>query len=362
MSLVVTIVSFVIVLSILVLAHELGHFLVGRWAGARIEEFAIGFPPRVWSRRRGETDYSINAIPLGGYVRFAGEDGPEVSGGLSSLPRIKRALVLVAGVSMNIILAVLIYALIFATGSPTLAPKDGVKLATINSGAPADQAGLKPGDIILQVNGQTVTTVDSFSAAVRSMAGQEMTFGIQRADGQAETVKLTPRADPPQGEGPMGVSIEQNGVSEIRRYPLLQSLQMGAQETWRITALTFSVPVMIVRGMLPVQDARPIGPLGIARYVGSTTQAIPTVGFWPILQLMAMLSVGLAIANILPLPGLDGGRLLFVIIEWLRRGKRLNPEREAVLHFAGLMFFMAIVVVITYFDIVSPAPSLNFVP
>jgi regulator of sigma E protease len=358
----VTIVSFIIVLSILVLAHELGHYAVGRWAGAKIEEFAIGFPPRLWSIRRGGTDYSINSIPLGGYCRFLGEDGPDVPGGLMTLPRLKRAAILVAGVTMNMILAVAIFAVIFATGYPSQTQIDGVKVRTVVAGAPADVAGLKPGDIIIKVNDQPAKEIADFSAAVRTQLGQAVTLVVNRAGGEQATVSVIPRSEPPAGEGPLGIAIEQNSIIETKAYGLGESLWLGVKQTWRVTELTISVPMMIVRGLIPAELARPVGPIGIARIVGDAAESIPSTGFWYILQLMAFLSVNLAIVNILPLPGLDGGRLVFVFVEWLRGGKRLNPQREGMIHFAGLMLLVGLIVVITFFDIVSPAPVGGMVP
>ena len=357
-----TIVLFIVILSILVLVHELGHYVVGRWAKAGIEEFAIGFPPRIWSVRRNNIDYSINAIPLGGYVRFSGEDNPDVPGGLANLPRTKRALVLVAGVTMNFLLAIVLFAVVFATGYPTAVPIDGAKIASVTSGSPAEQVGLKPGDIVLSVNGQATSQMDAFGAAVRLHVGEQIALAVQRADGQLETVNVVPRTNPPAGEGPLGVGIGQATITAKRTYSLPQALWKGAQQTWQAIVMTLSVPVMIVRGAIPIELARPVGPVGITRIVGSATDAIPALGFAPILQLMALLSVSLAVVNILPLPGLDGGRLAFVFVEWLRRGKRINPEREAVIHFAGLMLLFGLMIVITYFDIVSPAPPVIWGP
>jgi regulator of sigma E protease len=362
MTLIVTVVSFLVVLSILVLVHEIGHFVVGRWAGARIDEFAIGFPPRVWSIRRGETDYSINAIPLGGYVKFAGEDNPEVSGGLSSLPRGKRSMVLVAGVAMNFLFAILIFSLMFATGYPTPKPVDGVKIGGVVSGAPADMAGLKSGDVVLSVDERPINDTAAFSEAVRAKMGSALALLVRGADGAERVVSVVPRTNPPQGEGPMGVSIQQNTESAIERVSWPLALRLGLEQTWNTVVLTVSVPVMVIRGLIPADLARPVGPIGISRYVGSAAEAIPTLGFYPILQLMALLSVSLAVVNILPVPGLDGGRLLFTFIEALRGGKRITPEREATLHFAGLMFFMGLVVVITFFDIVKPTPGISWSP
>ncbi len=358
----VTAISFVIVLSILVFVHELGHFVVGRWAGARIEEFALGFPPRLWSIRRGETDYSINAIPLGGYCRFAGEDNPDVSGGLSQLPRLKRVLVLVAGVTMNALLAIIVFAIMFMTGYPTATAIDGVQVASVVQGAPAATAGLMSGDLILKVNGQLVKDTNSFSTIIRAEAGKEVALTVKRSgSAQEDTVRLTPRANPPQGEGPLGISIQQAATVSKKAYALPQALALGVERTWSAIKLTFYAPVLIVRGVIPAAGAVS-GPLGIARIVGSATNAIPTNGFYPLLSLTALLSISLAVVNILPLPGLDGGRIVFVILEWLRGGKRINPQREAIIHFSGLVFLIGAILIITFFDIVSPAPPINWGP
>lgn len=358
----VTVVSFILVLSLLVLVHELGHYVVGRWAGAKIEEFAIGFPPRLLSVRRGETDYSINAVPLGGYCRFAGEDNPDVPGGLSAMPRGKRALILIAGVTMNALLGVVIFACLFATGYPTAMPLDGVKIGGVAAGSPAAAAGLKPGDVIVAVNGERITLIESFSAAVQAKVGKEIAFTVEREGSAPFTATATARSNPPQGEGPLGISIQQNYYVESRAYGLPQAVQMGARQSWYIVETMVSIPVMIVRGIIPAELARPVGPVGIARIVGAAAADIPTSGFFAIAQLTALLSINLALVNILPIPGLDGGRLVFVLLEWLRGGKRLSPQREGIIHFAGLMLLVGLIVVITVFDIMSPAQVGQLVP
>jgi regulator of sigma E protease len=355
-----TVVSFVIVLSVLVFVHELGHFAAGRLVKARIEEFAIGFPPRLLSVRRGETDYSLNAIPLGGYCRFAGEDNPDIPDGLSNLPRRKRAFVLLAGVTMNAVLAVLLFAVVYLTGYPMAEPTEGISIVAVTANSPAQQAGLAAGDVVLQVNQQAVNEIDQFSSLIRSQLGQPVTLLVKHADGSSESTTLTPRASPPAGEGPLGVSIEQASIKVTKSYPLPTALVMGARQTWRMVVITFQVPVMVLRGLIPAEAARLSGPVGIARVVGGAAEVIPTNGFAPILLTMAMLSISLAVVNILPLPAVDGGRLVFVILEWLRGGKRINPQREAIIHLAGFAFFMALVVVITYFDIVQPAPPITW--
>jgi len=359
---VITALSFLIVLSILVLAHELGHFVVGRWIGVRIEEFAIGFPPRAWSVRRGETEYSINTIPLGGYVRFAGEDDPDAPDGLAGKPRLQRSAVLVAGVIMNVILGVVLFAIVFATGYPTPVPTGTVLLVAVAPGSPAEQAGLRPGDVIEAVDGRPFTDTTAFGTYIRSRLGEEASIVVKRDGVVQPAVRALIRPNPPSGEGPLGVVLDAGYTVETRSYPPLQALWLGIRETWDAVVFTVSVPAMVLRGLIPADMARPVGPLGISRIVGSATEAIPVSGWAPLLITMALLSVSLAIVNILPVPGLDGGRLIFVIVEWLRGGKRVDPRREAIIHFAGILVLMGLIVVITYYDIISPMPNLSWGP
>lgn len=343
---------FILVLSALVLVHEIGHFVAGRLVGARIEEFAIGFPPRLWSVRRGDTDYSINLIPLGGYVRFSGEENPVVTGGLASLSRLRRAFVLTAGVAMNILLAAVLFTALYADGMTV--PASEVKINGIAAGSPAEQVGLLPGDIVVQFNGQAISRTDQLSTMTRAAVGQEVSIVVSRGESQV-TVRLTPRPNPPANEGPLGVSM---AVYEMRSYPLSEAIVLGVRETVNVVYQTLTIPAQVVQGILPAEVARPVGPLGVGRIVGGAADLIPTRGFAPIVLTMAILSVSLGVVNFLPLPGLDGGRLVFVCVEWLRRGKRIDPQREAVIHFAGIMLILGLVVVITYLDIVSPTPNI----
>ena len=222
--------------------------------------------------------------------------------------------------------------------------------------------GLKTGDLIVKINDQVVKDTNSFSTAIQAVAGQEVSLLVTRAgSGEQETVRVTPRANPPSGQGPLGVSITQAANVTKKAYPLPQAIELGARMTWEAVKTTLYSPVLMIRGAIPVAGSVS-GPIGIARIVGSATNAIPTSGLYPILTLMALLSISLAVVNILPLPGLDGGRIVFVFLEWLRGGKRINPEREAMIHFAGLVVLMGLIVVITFFDITKPAPPINWGP
>lgn len=358
----VTAIWFLVVLSAVVLVHELGHYIAGRLTKVGIEEFALGFPPRLVSVRRGRTDYSINMIPLGGYVRFVGEDKPDVKDGLASQSRAVRAFVLIAGVTMNIVLAILLFAAVFVIGYPTAIPAEGIRVSAVVPASPAERAGIRADDVLLKLNDEQLDDTLELSAGVRAHLGQEINLLVRHSDGVEETLRLIPRTEWPSNEGPLGVTVGPNYTLETRRYTLPQALGMGLQQTGRATVLTLSVPVMVLRGLIPADLARPVGPVGISRIVGSAAEAIPASGFAPILLTTALISVSLAIVNIMPIPGFDGGRLLFVVLEWLRGGKRINPQREAIIHFTGLMLIMVVFVIITYFDIIAPMPGIDWGP
>jgi len=357
-----TLILFLVVLSILVLAHEMGHFIVARLAKVRIEEFAIGFPPRLVSIRHGETDYSINLLPLGGYVRMTGEEDPSKPGSLAAKPPAWRAAVLCAGVAMNVALAMILFTLIYLTGVSIPVPTGEIRFIGIASGSPAEQAGLKPGDVVVSVDGQGVTQMDAFRSYINAHTGQPVTVVVRRDGIVQPPVTLEPRQTPPPGQGALGVVLDYVRMYEKRTYALPQAVALGVQSTWNAIAFTVYIPVQVIRGLIPVEVARPVGPVGVGRIIGSAAEQIPTLGWEPLLQTMALLSVSLAVVNILPLPGLDGGRLIFVLLEWVRRGKRISPEREAIIHLMGLAFLMGLIVLISYYDIVSPPPDINWRP
>jgi regulator of sigma E protease len=352
----ITVASFLVVLSLLVFVHELGHFLVAKRSGIVVEEFGFGYPPRIrtlfyW---RG-TPVSLNAIPFGGFVRMKGEDGQEGPGSFVSQSKRIRALTLLAGPAMNFLLALVFFTLAFLLGWPEV--QAGARIKEVVAGAPADLAGLRPNDIVLQVDGQPVRQLEDLTTYTDAHRGTEITLTVRR-QGEELTVRVVPRVNPPVGEGAMGIAI--GPVTGIRRSPLPEAMVRSVEATGRFIFLTLSVPVMIIRGLIPVSEARPIGPVGIAVLAGDAMQATFALGWWfPILQLMAILSAALAVTNLLPLPALDGGRLLFIAIETLR-GRRIDPEREGTIHLIGFALLLTLMLLITYQDIVSPVPRLDW--
>ncbi len=352
----ITAVSFFVVLSVLVLVHEFGHFVVARRNGIVVEEFGLGYPPRVAKLfERDGVLYTLNAIPFGGFVRMRGEDGIEGPGSFASRPKRVRAAVLLAGPGMNFLLAVVLFTASFMLGRPMVAP--GAAVTAVMPGSPAEAAGLQPGDVVVTMAGEPVKTPDDLVRVTRKYLGHPITLTVRRGVETLE-VSVTPRPQPPKGEGPLGVAIRT--ATEIRRVPLSEAFINGLGATAIFVVMTLALPVMLLRGLIPVEAARPVGPWGIAQLAGGAVETSVAIGMaFPILQLMAILSAALAVTNLLPLPALDGGRLLFVIIEAVR-GRRVDPEREGLVHLVGMAFLLTLMILITYQDIVQGVPRIDW--
>lgn len=349
------------VLSVLLLVHELGHFVVARLVGIRVEEFGFGLPPRIFGVRRGEVIYSLNAIPLGAFVRMSGEDGGNLEDERSfgSKGKLARSAVLFAGPAMNFLAAALLLVAAHLVGWPTPTSME-VFVSRVSVSSPAEAAGVQTGDKIVAVDGKRLKTADEFVKETRGKLGQPLAVTIERG-GAERQVQMAPRTQWPQGDGPLGIGLEPRSVEMTPvSYSLPQAVGLGFTRAWQMVTLTLSVPVMIVQGVIPAELARPIGPVGIAQLAAQAADQTADSGWWfPIIYLTATISAGLAVANMLPLPALDGGRLLLIGIEAIRR-KRIAPEREGMFHFVGLMLLLTLMVVISYYDFISPVPDVNF--
>ncbi len=349
-----TIVSGVIVFSILVVVHELGHFVFAKRVGVKVLEFAFGYPPRVFAVKRGDTEYALNLVPFGGYVRLLGEDDPsEGEGTLASKTPWQRFQVLFAGAGMNLVLSVAFFAATFLLGVAAMEPTQDVVIAGIASEGPAAVAGLRVNDAVLRLNATPVKTVVDLQRLTLESAGQEISLIVRRNGEVMDPIRLVPRTNPPAGQGPLGIQIA-NYHLVIRQYNLFEALWMGAERTVSVIGLTLYTPVLIIQGQISPDLARPIGVVGMAQLTGSVVSQIPSDGLVPLLNLIGLLNAGLGIAQLLPIPGLDGGRLVFVTLEWIRRGKRVSPQKEGMVHLAGMVLLLVLMAVITYYDIVNP--------
>jgi regulator of sigma E protease len=347
--------AFFPILSLMMFVHELGHFITARLAGITVQEFGFGLPPRLWGVRRGGVMYSINAIPFGAFVKMLGEEDPTAPDSFASKPRVIRALVLAAGSVMNFLLAVAAFSMVYIVGVPRLAADGPVHLGGISPDSPAQAAGLQPDDTIVSFDGQSVT-VQSFRELTQTHLDQPIQLGVRRGD-QDRQVVLTPRSAPPAGQGAVGVILDAN---EVARLGPVGAIRQGFDQTMRAIGATFMIPKLVLEGAIAPSDARLIGLPGMARLTSEAVDYAVDTGFWyPVFILTGLFSAGLSVANMLPIPALDGGRLFFVILEWVR-GRRVPPEREAAYHFVGIVVLLALMVIISVNDIISPIPSLNW--
>jgi regulator of sigma E protease len=339
MYLIISIIAFILMMFALVGIHELGHFVTAKLCAIRVSEFGFGFPPRLCGRRHGETLFSINAIPLGGFVRLEGENG-EITGPRSfgARPAWQRILVLAAGAGMNLLGALLLFYLVF-TIAPI--PEDRPIVGLIEPHSPAAQV-LKIGDVVTAVNGVAVASQEDVQSQVACTIGQPTTLTIRR-DGATIQRTVIPRTNPPPGQGRIGFAgtIIYSGTNG--RSALLQTLQQPGDFLQSVAGL-FGNHGCVDSG------AGLTGPVGIARVTGEAANAVPELGMGPVLYLAALISMNLAFVNVLPFPALDGGRILFVLIGVARR-RRVNPGREALIHAIGIMLLLALVLGVSAHDI-----------
>lgn len=349
-----TIVSFVAVLVVLVIVHELGHFGTAKAFGVKVEEFGVGFPPRLLSLKRGETVYSINAIPLGGFVKLAGEEDPNVSHSLASQSAGRRILILAAGSLMNAILPVLLFSIAFMLPHSLV---DGqVIVQQVAPGSPAALAGMQTGDIVLSVNGKAVHNINDMQRNIQLNLGQQVTVTVKHPDATTANIKVIPRWRPPIGQGAVGIILQLSSPKVIEQsYPFWQAIPMGAVEGIETFVLFKNGIISMIIGTAPAAVA---GPVGIAQITGEVARA----GISPLLEFAGFLSINLALVNIFPLPALDGGRIAFVVLEWIRRGKRVSPRIESTVHLIGFALLMAAILVITYQDILRIIAGNSLIP
>lgn len=444
-----TIVSFIVILGVLVFFHELGHYWVARRNGIIVDEFGLGYPPRLVKLFTYDgTEFTINLVPFGGFARMRGEDAADMGKGtFNAASRGGRAATLIAGPAMNALLAIVLFAASFMDGFPAAAaspqiatdadqavlepfslepgdilltldntpiympafddldytvavpeaaaessgeqalvvsrqdeivelafPADrtldellqavetlpvlGTKITMIAEESPAQESGLLAGDLFYRVNDQVIDDEqNSLVNVIKQVAGEEVAVTVLRGT-EWVTVNVEPRKDPPPGQGSLGVGI--SGVSQLASLPFLQSMWEGTKFTFSYFWTIIKLPYMIMAGQVAASEAEFTGPVGIAQMVGGAVDATVQTGFrYPIWRLSAILSAALAITNMLPLPALDGGRLLFILIETIR-GRRVSPEREGLVHMLGFVFLLGLIVFITVRDITGTREAIDW--
>lgn len=344
-----SLIVFILLLSVLVLSHEAGHFFSARFFGIRVDEFGFGLPPRIFGVKRGGTLYSLNSLPFGGFVKIFGEEGESRSDAtsFSSKPAYQRAVVLFAGVLANLFLAYLVFSLVSFLGVPEALSEDEAILATdsfvaiteIAPASPAESAGIALGDKILNFK-----TISEFQNFVSQNRGKEIEIRLGRG-GEILNKRVLARASPPQGEGSLGIALMALRIKTSFWY---QAPWDGAKLAWNAFLGTLYGFYGAARDLFfgRASQIEVAGPVGIF----SLTSTVLLLGLSTFLTFLALLSINLAILNILPIPGLDGGRLFFLLIETLR-GRRISSKTSAWAHSIGLALLILLMILVTYRDI-----------
>ena len=342
------------VLSVLIIAHELGHFFTAKMARVRVEELGLGFPPRLFSVRRGETLYSLNAIPFGGFNKLTGEEDPKKPRSLASKSVGARLLVLSAGSLMNILLSLLLLSVAFMVPHNLVTGK--VVVQEVATGSPAARVGIEPGDTIISINGRTINNSAELSRYVQLNLGKETTILIEHDDSTTEEVRVMPRWRPPEGQGAIGVVINTVEPTIVRHHePFWRAIPLAVKSCIEIFVLYKNGIISTVIGTVPLVM---VGPVGIVQITGEVARA----GISPLLELAALISLILGIINLFPIPALDGGRVAFVLLEWVRRGKRISPKTEGRIHATGFFLLIAAMLAITFQDILRIITGESLIP
>lgn len=332
-----TVLIAILMIGVLVIAHELGHFLAAKANGILVLEFAVGMGPLIFSRQFGETRYSLRLLPIGGFARMAGEEMDEedklvpADRRYDKKPLYARALVSIAGPLANFLIAILLFAVVFMfVGVPSSAPVVG----SVEPGWPAAAADLAAGDRIVSIDGEAIASWQDVHTVISSRPGQDLNIVFERA-GQQQTVRITPRNENDRPQIGIGPSIE--------RFSFFGSIKMGWQETVWFTRQIIELLGNMITGKIPAEGAGPIGLIIMTGQVAAT-------GLVNLLTFASIISIQFGLFNLLPIPALDGSRLVFFLIEAVR-GKPIDPEKENFVHFVGFMLLMAFMILVTFKDL-----------
>jgi regulator of sigma E protease len=362
-----SVIIFIIILAVLVFAHELGHFSVAKLFKIRVDEFGFGFPPRIWATKSGETEYSINAIPFGGFVKIFGEDGSEENAdnqnqavqkenSFGSKNRVIQSVVLLAGVTANFLLAWILISIGFMTGLPAPVDSDmgkvnGAKLTItqILPDSPAEKAGLKSGDALISLkSGKEILENPSAEQTQEFIAKTASNLEIKYQRGKTEDfANVFPKEGIVDGRRAIGIGMDMIGTLKL---PIHEALYVGAITTGNLTYATIvglgDFVYKALTGKASIKEVS--GPVGIAGLVGDATH----LGFAYLLSIAAFISLNLAVINLVPFPALDGGRVFFVIVEAIKRSP-INPKITQAVNGIGFILLIMLMIVVTYNDIIK---------
>ncbi len=348
---------FIGALAAFIILHEAGHFMACLICGVEVEEFGIGFPPRIFSVRIKNIDFSVNWILLGGFVRPKGENDPAIPGGLAASSPWKRLVVMIAGPAMNILAAVVLYSLAFSQlGVPQ---NDKVLVVDVAQNSPAQQAGLQADDLLKAVNGHAIENISAIQTMINTNLGKEIILTFER-NGVNQDVHLTPRSNPPPGQGAIGIAM----TNPTRPISVFEAFPYGSQAVVDQGYLLLTLPIRFIQGSVPADQMRVVGFKGMYDiYQGvreveagqNRARGVASLAFF------AMITASLGILNLLPVPALDGGRILFVIPE-LALHRRVPANLENALHMAGFMILLGLLVYVNLQDFINPVQLGNVVP
>lgn len=349
--------EFIIAFGLLVFLHELGHYLTAKLFNIQVEEFGFGFPPRLVKLFQfRETEFTLNWIPFGAFVRPKGENDPDVPGGLASASPWARLTVLFGGPLMNLLTGVVLFSVLFSQlGAPDLSR---VLIVEVSENSPAAEAGVQENDIFIEINGTAITSMQDLSNHVRANLGQEIRITILRSGERIET-SAVPRENPPEGQGALGITMS----NPVRPMNWIQAIPHAARLTYEQGRQLLTLPFMMLRGEVSPEEGRFVGPKGIydiysaARELDeedavATQQPEPIFGL-NTLSFLATISIALGYTNLLPIPALDGGRILFVLPEILFR-RRIPAQYENMIHLIGFTALILLMIYVTTQDIINP--------
>jgi len=350
MMLALTIIVFIFIIGLLIFVHEWGHFLVAKKSGVKVEEFAFGFPPRLFSWKRGETRYAINAIPLGGYVKMLGEEeNVKEPGSYFTKPVLTRALIVVAGVFMNFVLAIVLMTIGFSIGMTPIVSDPAtlsgqknsqVMVVFVSPDSPAQKAGIVRGNIL-----SGFSSPEDLQKFTREHTGQEVDLVVKDSrNSKPIKTKLSDNKDTPLGVGVVTVTTV--------KQPVWQALITSITETGKAIGTIFVFLGTVIKSIFSTGSVGPagegvVGPVGLFNF---TSEALK-LGWIYVLQLVAILSINLGLINILPFPALDGGKILFITLEGFFRRKVVRAEIENIIHLVGFALLILLLIAITYRDI-----------
>ncbi len=347
---------FILVLSILILVHELGHFMTAKWLGMKVEEFGIGFPPKAlklftW---RG-TEFSLNWLPFGGFVRIYGEEykkGVKGQGMFWQKPKWQRAIVMVSGVVMNFLLGIVLFGIVYSVvGIPEVTDK--VRIGGVASESPAEMSGIEEGDVLVwgEAGEKKIEFKESKDVIglVDENLGEEILFGVEKESGEEIEVTMTPRENPPEEEGSLGVILS---TMEMVKYPWWQmpfrGVVVGTKEAMAWGRMIVMSLGEMMRGIFAGEGVPEgvAGPIGVYQISSRATE----MGWLAVLQFMAVFSMNLAVLNILPIPALDGGRIVFLGLETILGQKKKN-EIEAVVNGVSMLLLFGLMILVSVRDV-----------